>query len=308
MEKKEILSLYEKMEYQLLPNLGFTNIVNFRSNVCNTDNLGLRFNEKKENFSSVFDENKINKKEEVVITGGSTAMGMAASSDQKTLSSILSKSSGFHVYNFGIRAYNGFQELILTQSLINKFNKLKKIFIMSGINDLYFFLDPTFTKKFPGPQVYGYELYSVKKEHSKFYQRLKFNFKDNKKLQISETMDLKNVIKRNLKLWSIFTKSQNIELVYFLQPFLTWGESKSKQRIRIKIKNKMDYGKTSIMNKMDGSYKFLKELLEEACLQNNIGFVDLNNLELNKEDIFEDRVHLNDKGFEELAKTFKKYL
>ena len=70
----------------------------------------------------------------------------------------------------------------------------------------------------------------------------------------------------------------------------------------------MDYGKTSIMNKMDGNYKFLKELLEEACLQNNIGFVDLNNLELNKEDMFEDRVHLNDKGFEELAKTFKKYL
>jgi hypothetical protein len=304
MEKKEVLSVYEKMEYQLLPNLGFTNIVNFRSNVCNTDNIGLRFNEKKENFSSVFDENKINKKEEVLITGGSTAMGMAASSDQKTLSSILSKSSRFHVYNFGVRAYNGFQELILTQSLINKFNKLKKIFIMSGINDLYFFLDSNFTKRFPGPQAYGHELYSVKKEHLTFYQRLKFNFKDNKKLQISETMDLKNIIQRNLKLWSIFSKSQNIELVYFLQPFLTWGEDKTENQ----NKNKMDYGKTSIMNKMDGSYKFLKELLEEACLQNNIEFVDLNNLELNKEDIFLDRVHLNDTGFEELAKTFKTYL
>lgn len=304
MEKKEVLSVYEKMEYQLLPNLGFTNIVNFRSNVCNTDNIGLRFNEKKENFSSVFDENKINKKEEVLITGGSTAMGMAASSDQKTLSSILSKSSGFHVYNFGVRAYNGFQELILTQSLINKFNKLKKIFIMSGINDLYFFLDLNFTKRFPGPQAYGFELYSVKKEHLTFYQRLKFNFKDNKKLQISETMDLKNIIQRNLKLWSIFSKSQNIELVYFLQPFLTWGAGKTENQ----NKNKMDYGKTSIMNKMDGSYKFLKELLEEACLQNNIEFVDLNNLELNKEDIFLDRVHLNDTGFEELAKTFKTYL
>lgn len=306
MEKKEVLSVYEKMEYQLLPNLGFTNIVNFRSNVCNTDNIGLRFNEKKTNFTSIFDENKINKKEEVVITGGSTAMGMATSSDQKTLSAILSKSSRFHVYNFGVRAYNGFQELILTQSLINKFYKLKKIFIMSGINDLYFFLDSKFTKRFPGPQAYSSELYSVKKEHLTFYQRLKFNFKDNKKLQISETMNLKNIIQRNLKLWSIFSKSQNIELVYFLQPFLTWGESRAKTENQ--NKNKMDYGKTSIMNKMDGSYKFLKELLEEACLQNNIEFVDLNNLELNKEDMFLDRVHLNDRGFEELAKTFKTYL
>jgi lysophospholipase L1-like esterase len=231
-------------------------------------------------------------------------MGMAATSDQKTLSAILSRSSRFHVYNLGVRAYNGFQELILTQSLINKFNKLKKIFIMSGINDLYFFLDPNFTKRFPGPQAYGYELYSVKKEHLTFYQRLKFNFKDNKKLEINEKIDLASIIKRNLKLWSIFSKSENIEVVYFLQPFLTWGLSKKANH----NKNKMDYGKTSIMNKMDGNYKFLKELLEEACLQNNIGFVDLNNLELNKEDMFEDRVHLNDKGFEELAKTFKKYL
>ena len=157
------------MSYQLLPNIGFTNVTNFRSTVCNTDNLGFRFNDLKKNHVSIFDENKDQKKPEIILTGGSTAMGMAASSDTKTVSSLLSKSSNFHFYNLAVRAYNGFQELLLAQSLVNKFNNLKKIFILSGVNDLYFFLDPNFSKRFPGPQVYGNKLYNIKKEHLNYF-------------------------------------------------------------------------------------------------------------------------------------------
>ena len=174
MKKKNVISIYNKIGYQLLPNIGFTNITNFRSNVCNTDNLGLRFNDIKENYISIFDENKNKKKPEIILTGGSTAMGMAASSDTKTISSLLSDSSNFHFYNLAVRAYNGFQELILTQSLINRFKNLKKIIIVSGINDLYFFFDPNFRKIFPGPQVYGSKFYKINKEHLNFFKRIKF--------------------------------------------------------------------------------------------------------------------------------------
>ena len=164
------------MGYQLLPNIGFTNITNFRSKVCNTDNLGLRFNNKKENYISIFDENKNKKKPEIVLTGGSTAMGMAASSDIKTINSLLSESTNFHFYNLAVRAFNGFQELIMVQSLINNFTNLKKVFILSGINDLFFFLDPNFSKRFPGPQVYGHKLYNINKEHLNYFKRIKFYF------------------------------------------------------------------------------------------------------------------------------------
>lgn len=151
MKKNNVISTYNGMSYQLLPNIGFTNVTNFRSTVCNTDNIGLRFNDLKENYISIFDENKDQKKPEIILTGGSTAMGMAASSDIKTISSLLSKSSNFHFYNLALRAYNGFQELIMVQSLIKNFTNLKKVFILSGINDLYFFLDQNFSKRFPGP-------------------------------------------------------------------------------------------------------------------------------------------------------------
>ncbi len=77
MNENKITSVYHKMGYQLLPNIGFTNITNFRSDICNTDNLGLRFNNKKENYLSIFDENKDKKKPEIVLTRGSTTMGMA---------------------------------------------------------------------------------------------------------------------------------------------------------------------------------------------------------------------------------------
>ena len=305
MQKRKILSIYEKMGYQLLPNLGFTNVTNFCSNVCNTDNLGLRFNNKKENFQSIFDENKDSKKNEIIIVGGSTAMGMAASSDQNTLSSLLTSSSNFHFYNLAVRAYNGFQELLLAQSLVNKFNNLKKIFILSGVNDLYFFLDPNFSKRFPGPQVYGNKLYNIKKEHLNYFKRIKFYFEDTKKKEIKEQLSLKEIIERNLKLWSFFAKSQSVEIVFFLQPFYTWSLDIKNRETQ---KEKMNYGKSEIMDKLDDSHGLIKEIIKNACLKNNIEFKDLNEIKMDNEGIFVDRAHLNDKGFEKIANELIKFI
>tara|TARA_Y100000389_G_scaffold204453_1_gene257090 strand:- start:3248 stop:4165 length:918 start_codon:yes stop_codon:yes gene_type:complete len=305
MKKNNVISIYNKMSYQLLPNIGFTNVTNFRSTVCNTDNLGFRFNDLKKNHVSIFDENKDQKKPEIILTGGSTAMGMAASSDTKTVSSLLSKSSNFHFYNLAVRAYNGFQELLLAQSLVNKFNNLKKIFILSGVNDLYFFLDPNFSKRFPGPQVYGNKLYNIKKEHLNYFKRIKFYFEDNKKKEIKEQLSLKEIIERNLKLWSFFAKSQSVEIVFFLQPFYTWSLDIENREIQ---KEKMNYGKSEIMDKLDDSHGLIKEIIKNTCLKNNIEFKDLNEIKMDKEGIFVDRVHLNDDGFKEIAEIIKKYI
>ncbi len=302
-EKKSIISIYDKMAYQLLPNIGFTNATNFCSEICNTDSLGLRFNDKQKNYTSIFEENFINKKPEIIITGGSTAMGMASSSDKKTLSSLLSQSSNFHFYNLAVRAYNGFQELIITQSLISRFKNLKKIFIVSGINDLYFFFDPNFQKIFPGPQVYGSKFYKINKEHLNFFQRVRFYFENTKKIEINHKITLKEVLNRNLKLWSLFAKSQSVEVFYFLQPFYTWNLN----NLNILAKEKMNYGSSEIMNKIDNSYNYFKDMLSDACRNNDIKFKDLNELSF-KKNVFVDRVHLNDDGFEEIAEELKKYL
>ena len=58
------------------------------------------------------------------------------------------------------------------------------------------------------------------------------------------------------------------------------------------------------------NYNSFLEILEDTSKKNNINFVDLNKEFLNTEDIdkwlFVDRVHMTDKGYEELAEIVLK--
>ncbi len=180
---------------------------------------------------------------------------------------------------------------------------MKKIFILSGINDLFFFTDPNFSRRFPGPQVYGHELYNIKKEHLNFFTRIKFFFENNKKHVIDEKIKLQEIIDRNLKLWSIFSKSQNVEVFFFLQPFYSWISDNLESNL-----DNFDYGKSEIMEKLDKSYDLIKKITKDACIKNNINFKDLNELSFGKEKTFVDRVHLNDKGFEKIANELIKFI
>ena len=108
------LKLYDNIGMEWIPHLMFIQTRNFRSEIVNTDSYGLRFNEKPNLNQSIFDENTTRKKS--ILIGGSTAFGVGSSSDQKTISSLLSNSTDCHFYNLGARAFNGFQELILYQS------------------------------------------------------------------------------------------------------------------------------------------------------------------------------------------------
>ena len=80
---------------------------NFRSNVVNLDQFGLRFNgldnEKKieiEKNNSIFNSKIISKnKETAVLVGNSITFGVGATSDSSTVSSELSKLSNFHFFN-----------------------------------------------------------------------------------------------------------------------------------------------------------------------------------------------------------------
>ena len=108
----------------------------FRSNVVNTDNFGLRFNNQKIK-KSIFDKEEILRNKTGVIVGASTVFGVGASHDQFTIPSYLTDKTDTHFYNIGGRAYCGFQEIILFNSLINNFNKLETAVIFSGVNDIF---------------------------------------------------------------------------------------------------------------------------------------------------------------------------
>ena len=118
-----------KKIYKLIPQMKYYNNIgvdwkpflmnlqkaNYRSDVVNTDEFGLRFNNKILN-NSIFEE-KV--KKYGIMIGASAVFGVGASSDELTIPSILSNSTDTHFYNLGGRAYSGFQEIILFNSLIN---------------------------------------------------------------------------------------------------------------------------------------------------------------------------------------------
>ena len=80
--------------------------------------------------------------------GSSTTFGVGSTEDKKTIPSILSKNSNYF-YNLGGRAFNGFQEIILYQLFADKIkHNIKKIVLLSGMNDVYMFSNKNFIHQF----------------------------------------------------------------------------------------------------------------------------------------------------------------
>lgn len=71
-----------------------------------------------------------------VLIGNSTAFGVAATGDDATISSALSRRSGEPWLNLTGRSYNSTQELILFQTHLDALSNVKRIVIFSGANNL----------------------------------------------------------------------------------------------------------------------------------------------------------------------------
>ena len=334
------LEIYDSIGTEWIPNIMFTQSKNFRSEICNTDCYGLRYNNKKDldSKSSIFDE--VSSKEKCVLIGGSTAFGNGSTLDKNTLASLLSENTDYHFYNLGIMSCNGFQELILFQSLINKIKNIKKIVIFSGINDLFFFTSSNFDLTFPGPFFFGNQYKQKMNNLTLGYKRriFKFLFKDffsdkinlnwvgkshllkyilNSKFRkyykknsiLPNVTRIEDIISRNLYLWSLISKILEIDIHFFLQPFLGWGKNSSKEEMEIQkyIKTSGSYQRE--WEGINNSYADYNNLLKKKCDDFKIFFHDCNNfLKINskKDDwLFVDKVHLNDDGYTLISKYIK---
>ena len=203
-KKKEF---YDLMQAEWRPYVMFNHNSNFRSKIVNTDIYGLRFNNLNKKYEnkpeSIFKEN--NKKYCAVVLGNSTAFGEGSSNDQNTISNILSKNSKIHFYNFCGRGFTGYQELMNLQLLIHKLRNLKKIIIISGLNDS---IIPFYTKDYTAHNtpIYGYNLFkhamassvtSWKKKCLEFFLKLFFSKKINfKALKRTSFFDQLKIVKQ----------------------------------------------------------------------------------------------------------------
>ena len=300
---------YSKIGENWMPFIMFIQKPNHRSTVVNTDCHGFRFNYLN-NKNNIFEGTSAKK----VVIGNSIVFGVGASSDEKTLSSVLSKKTGQTYLNFGGRAFSGFQDITLFNYFINKLKDLDEIIIINGVNDLYLV-------NFNDKQDYLMSLVYNKNKFSYLMNKPRLTLKrkilnilstNANEFSLSSNLNKKQTIEsnieRNIFFWSLIKKSLKIKVKIFLQPLANW------------CKDKLSVEESKIFNELDKNHnnsKQLKEFIDneqhnllstifqEKCEKFDIEYEDLNKslMKFNSEKnwLFVDRIHLNDNGIEKVS-------
>ena len=139
---KERYKYYPQMEYYdsldsiPSPYLMFKSKSNYRSDIVNTDSKGFRFSgeDGRLRTDNLDQTGSIN-----ILTGGSAAFGVGATSDKFTIPAFLSKETGSRWVNFSGRAYTSTQEFISFAYYRDLHSSIENIVIFSGFNDIYLY-------------------------------------------------------------------------------------------------------------------------------------------------------------------------
>lgn len=331
---------YDEMLADWKPFLMFNQFPNVRSQYCNTDTFGLRFNnlhDKKNNSISIFDENIPKNKKKAVLVGNSLAFGEGTTSDQETISNHLSNFTDYHFFNFCGRGFSGYQEIMNFLLLAKKINNLERIIIVSGVIDSFI---PYFIKDYDDTLVpiFGYNsfLKTMRKDtgwknklfrifFGKFFDsnlnwsrinssnwqqelfKKKNNFQDIKK-KINPEQNLKDITDRNLMIWSTIAKGMNIKIDFMLQPVGSWCKKKLSLEEEKLFNEENDSELQKIYKYVDKKkYILFKDILKRGTSQHGINFLDGNDIfsqeKFDKEWIFLSRFHATDLGNRYIAES-----
>ena len=241
------MQIYNRMKNDWKPFIMFIQESKFRSKIVNTDHFGLRFNNQTIT-NSIFDIKNEEYKKIGAIIGSSAAFGVGCSKDSLTIPSLLSENNECNYFNIGGKAYCGFQEIILFNSLLNYLNKIKEVIIFSGVNDLFMSRYINNYDKILGPMFYTNQFNDSMAIGLK--RQLLNRFYDIFSKPYPGFIDLKNnlnnnifeIVKRNLHFWANIKNGMNIKLFFFLQPFANW------------CRKELSNEETTIFNELDKNY------------------------------------------------------
>ena len=326
------MKVYDQLNFQWKPFVMFSQPPEIRTEVLNTDIDGIRYNNVTDIINkSVFD-NDCTKKDTSVLLGGSTAFGVGSTKDSNTLSGYLSNNNN-HCFNLASRSYVGLQEIIIFLTKIKELKGIKKLTLLSGINDFYMLQN--FDNYSPGG--FYFNDYFQKSLNYKRNALLEFiNYFSSKKLTISQVHSLKlnemlklmfsktfkqKILNKNLKkisfddhferyflTLSLLSKCLNIKFQYILQPYIHWCKDLSieeKDLIEESLKQKNVYNSSSLRGEVN--YKKLSETIKKFSEIYSLEYLDFNEVirtNTSKNDwIFVDSIHLNDAGYKLLSKS-----
>ena len=327
------METYDNLGYEWVPFMMFSEPLNFRSKVVNTDINGFRFNNiPNSDQKSIFDNNEDKNKN--LVCGNSFGFGYGASDDTKTLPAIISEKDSLTL-NLCSSAHVGFQEIQSLLFNINRLKNVKKIFIFTGLNDFY--LSNIFGSNYPDSFFFESDFISgmdtqtlslqkkffkfivnlflpdyvnsktIKKIHKKdifkFLASKDFR-KSISKFNLSDKVSLQEKISRNFKIYKMISNTLNAELEIFFQPYIFWCKDLSPEEKKLIDLTRNIY--TPQLKKMfsiftNENYLKVIKIYEKSASTYGLKFRDLNNIlrkNINsKKWLFVDGAHANDEGY-----------
>ncbi len=312
------------------PYLMFGHQKNYRSESVNTDKHGLRQNRAIDGEIRDFESCVEAGCHSNILLGGSTAFGVGASTDNETVSSVLTKLSGQQWLNFGGRAFSGTQEFLQFQMYGADLDKIDNFVHFSGLNDLFlYFWSKEIDEDF-GPFYFsdyysqamnqaGISEPSFKQLREYFFRKLKRRLGLQKKTsqkqefikslpeQRERRCDLAlQMVESNLSRAVKMTNIWGARHTYVLQPIAPWIDKKpsGEEAKLFKANDELSPETAECISIALSQENYLqyRNGLKDICQRLGVDFLDLNRFFSETSEggdwLFVDRVHLTDKGYD----------
>ncbi|MFC1624227.1 hypothetical protein ACFL28_02775 [Candidatus Omnitrophota bacterium] len=337
------MKVYDEIGITWTPYLMFFHTPNYVSNVVNTDSRGFRVTYK--NSTAISEFKNLDAQPICLFAGGSTAFGVGATNDRKTIPSLLNSNTDYLWLNFGGRAFSSTQEILLFLLYHYRINNIKKIVILSGMNNiLLHYLSQDCPKELGAfffwsqyKQAMNKKPMSIKRKMLELLlrpvYRNKIDYSNISKKELMEYIignkkqsslpedssdakkdELLYALERDIYLWKLFADTKGIELYYILQPLANWVDkklSKEEEGLFAALDNYPRNHWKVLKNKFDqNQYHWFLNHLDKICKSHNVFFFDMNkaisNRQLDGEWLFVDRAHLTDHGNQIVSDIIKK--
>lgn len=298
---------------------------NFKS--VSTDQWGFRTTIDREGNSIDLHESRKSDNPANIVLGSSAVFGVGATRNSRTISSYLNQGSDREWWNYGGRALNSTQELILLQLFLPK--NVETIVVCSGVNNLTlagvsdtcspiynsFYYQTMFERAMQNPP----KEYVGIRQALKLVQHAIFSKSSHSKESQGEQSieqryeSVLECLRRDIRCLAALSSGLGAKFYFALQPFATWIDkplSSEEQRIFSILDNmSRDW---NVLARLLGSFQQrYSEDVSKICKDYSVPFIDLNKSSsfCIDEWLFVDRIHLTDKGYsvisEELIMNFQ---
>ncbi|MBF0479322.1 MAG: hypothetical protein HQL26_07550 [Candidatus Omnitrophica bacterium] len=325
---------YDSIGQMWVPYLMYFHSPQYTSTALNTDSRGFRVTykgaDKIEDFKNIKDISFS------ILVGGSQVFGVGATHDKYTIPSIMNERSADLWLNFGGRAFSSTQEFQLFLFYYQHLKNIKKIVVMSGLNNLLlyytsrnyskelgvFFFQSEYTKRMNQSQMcfkrkamkfvlepflgtaLDYGRISMEELKQRIFSKNPLSISPKAGGEASNKDDLLAVLERDIINWKIFAKALNIEFHYVLQPMADWiKKNKSKEEAALFEALDCHQGPSwaAMKNKLNYEcYEWFNSKLQDICIRQGVNYFDMNralsDMHLDGEWLFVDRAHCTNQG------------